>query len=487
MTLTILVHPLRIKVLGQVKNKVLLTACLLLPLVFASSMSWGMSLSQAILQAQQQDPWLDGSQQKEYALRAQGLASDSLPNPELSFGLLNVPSDGFALDQEPMTQFKVGVKQSFTRGQSRRISRQRYQQLAAVQPFLRDDRLKQVALTVTLMWLDLYQANQEIALALQLRETLQQLIDISKANYATTFASRRNRATQNDVLMAQLTLAKVDDRIVEINSSKRSTQAKLCQWLAREDGYDDDKPTIAHDEVPPSLQLQACHLDEAAHQHLPLFSAVPSFVVHEPLNAQTTLNTLQAVVSQHPRAKAAQQSISASEGDVKLAAAQYAPLWGVNLGYAYRQDDAFNQRRADFWSVSVSMDMPLFSRAKQDNALAAAHHQKEAMRTEYRLVMREMVGQLNDLAVQYRQYQKRVAHYEGVILPNIAEQKEVSVANLSHDYGSLELASEVLITANQAEFERLALVVKQQKVRAKINYFLPGQSLLSSHDQENRP
>lgn len=486
MTLTILVHPLRIKVLGQVKYKVLLRVSLLLSLVFTSPLSWGMSLSQAISQAQQQDPWLDGSQQKEYALRAQGKASDALPNPELSFGLLNVPSDGFELDQEPMTQFKVGVKQSFTRGQSRRISRQRYQQLAAVQPFLRDDRLKQVGLTVTLMWLDLYQANQEVALALQLRETLLQLIDISQANYATTFANSRNRTTQNDVLMAQLNLAKVDDRIVEMKSSKRSTQAKLCQWLAREDGYD-DKPTIAHDEVRPSSQLQACHLNEDAGQHLPLFAAIPRFVEQEPISAQATLNTLQALVSQHPRAKAAQQSISASEGEVKLAAAQYDPLWGVNVGYAYRKDDAFNQSRADFWSVSVSMDMPLFSSTKQDNALAAAHHQKEALRTEYRLVMREMVGQLNDLAVQYRQYQKRVAHYEEVILPNIAEQKEVSVANLRHDYGSLALASEVLITRNEAEFERLALVVKQQKVLAKINYFLPGQSLLSSHYQENRP
>ena len=486
MTLTILVHPLRFNVSGQVKNKVLLRVCLLLPLVFTSPLSWGISLSQAILQAQQQDPWLDGSQQKEYALRAQGEASDSLPNPELSFGLLNVPSDGFALDQEPMTQFKVGVKQSFTRGQSRRITRQRFQQLAAVQPFLRDDRLKQVALTVTLLWLNLYQANQEIALALQLRETLQQLIDISQANYATTFGNSRNRTTQNDVLVAQLDLAKVDDRIFEINTSKRSTQAKLCQWLAPQDGYD-DKPTIAHDEVRPSLQLRACHLDETAKQHLPLFAAVPSFVEQEPISEQATLNTLQALVSQHPRAKAAQQSINASDGDVKLAAAQYDPLWGVNIGYAYRQDDAFNQSRADFWSVSVSMDMPLFSRTKQDNALAAAHHQKEALRTEYRLVMREMVGQLNDLAVQYRQYQKRVAHYEEVILPNIAEQKEVSVANLSHDYGSLAQASEVLITRNEAEFERLALVVKQQKVRAKINYFLPRQSLLSSPYQENRP
>lgn len=501
MKLTMLLPPLRCNVLRKVKNTFITAVCLLSATLFSAPHSWGMTLIDAISRAQQQDPWLSGSQQKQRALQARGVAGDTLDNPELSFGLLNLPSDGFALDQEPMTQFKVGIKQTFTRGDSRSITRQRFNQLAAAQPLMRDDRRKQITQTITLLWLDLYYAKQSIALATQQSDVLQQLIDIAQRNYASVYANGSGQITQNDVLNAQLDKATLGDRIAELNVSKRTIEAKLCQWLVNESSTDeyaqiDASHTFSNTRSQGyttnnnyELGFDDCELGSDAAGSLPEIPSLPDFITLDTRNMTARSNTrdkqrplgrsnaMLALLVEHPRVQALKQNITASDSDVKLAKTQYDPKWAVNASYAHRQDDALNSSRADFWSLGVSVDLPLFSDQKQDSLLSAAHHQKEALRTDYRLLIRQMMAQLDVLSAQYVEYSKRIRHYERVILPNIVEQKEVSTANLSHDYGSLNAAIEVSITELDAKLALLKLRNEQRKIQAKILYFLPHQDM----------
>ncbi|QHJ10072.1 hypothetical protein FX988_00281 [Paraglaciecola mesophila] len=512
MKLTMLLPPLRYNVLRKVKNTFITAVCLLSATLFSAPHSRGMTLIDAISRAQQQDPWLSGSQQKERALQARGVAGDTLDNPELSFGLLNLPSDGFALDQEPMTQFKVGIKQTFTRGDSRSITRQRFNQLAAAQPLMRDDRRKQITQTITLLWLDLYYAKQSIALATQQSDVLQQLIDIAQRNYASVYANGSGQITQNDVLNAQLDKATLGDRIAELNVSKRTIEAKLCQWLVNErsshaglsNQYASVNASDSFSETLPQdftfgkheLEFDNCELASDAAGEQPEIASLPDFIILDTqhMTAQSNTadkqgplgrrNAMLALLVEHPRIQALKQNITASDSDVKLAKTQYDPKWAVNASYAQRQDDAQNSSRADFWSLGVSVDLPLFSDQKQDSLVAAAHHQKEALRTDYRLLIRQMMAQLDVLSAQFVEYAKRIRHYEQIILPNVVEQKEVSTANLSHDYGSLHAAVEVSITELDAKLALLKLRIEQQKIHAKINYFLPHQDvrLLSADD-----
>ncbi|WP_158770174.1 TolC family protein [Paraglaciecola sp. L1A13] len=432
-----------------------------------SAQTWAGNLQQAVLQAQQNDPWLVGSTQKEHALKAQGAAADTLPNPEFSLGLLSVPSDGFALNQEPMTQLKVGVKQTLTRGDSRTISRQRYNELAAQQPLLRQDRLAIVKRNVTSLWMDLYSAKQSIALSMQQRTVLSQLIDIAQTNYAAVYTSGQKRGTQSDVLEVQLSIAKLDDRISALRTLQRTAQANLCRWLAVEPNNNDDFRSVEEQAV-----IQTCEIDKADGSVLPVLAPLPELLKAEKLNHQAIAQILIA----HPRVKAFHQAIVASSSDVRLAKAQYGPKWGVNASYAYRQDDDFNRSRADFWSVGVSVDFPIFSTKKQDNLLAVSHHQKESLRTDYRLLLREMLAELDSLHGQYAQITQRIQHYDEVILSNIAEQKEVSIANFSHDYSSLSQATEVAVIELDAQLEQLKLINQQYKIKAQIAYFLPTQT-----------
>ena len=77
-----------------------------------------LGLNEAINYALNHEPWLKASKQKQASIEAKSIAAGTLPDPVLTLGLMNLPTNGFAFDQENMTQFKVGISQSLSRGDS---------------------------------------------------------------------------------------------------------------------------------------------------------------------------------------------------------------------------------------------------------------------------------------------------------------------------------------------------------------------------------
>ena len=85
------------------------------------SMAKNTTLDQVIQLAIENDPWFQGNQYKQQALDDQSVSAGQLPDPKLSLGIANLPTDTFEFNQEPMTQFKVGVSQQFPRGKTREL------------------------------------------------------------------------------------------------------------------------------------------------------------------------------------------------------------------------------------------------------------------------------------------------------------------------------------------------------------------------------
>lgn len=91
-------------------------------------------LPQLLSQALSQDYALAQSRHSEQAISAQRDAVQLLPDPRVSVGMLNVPVDGFALDEQAMTQLKVGVSQMLPRGDSVELARNALSARAAEHP-----------------------------------------------------------------------------------------------------------------------------------------------------------------------------------------------------------------------------------------------------------------------------------------------------------------------------------------------------------------
>ena len=80
-----------------------------------ASADTALSFKQAINLAQKNDPWLTGNVHKQRAIESMSTAVNTLPDPKVSIGLANLPTDGFDFGQEGMTQAKGGIAQMFPR------------------------------------------------------------------------------------------------------------------------------------------------------------------------------------------------------------------------------------------------------------------------------------------------------------------------------------------------------------------------------------
>ena len=107
----------------------LLLSISLAPAVDAASLD----LPAAETMALERDARLAGLAERRQALQEDAVAAAQLPDPQLRFGALNLPTDSFAVDQEPMTQIQLGLRQQFPRGHTRSLSRGRAETLAAAE------------------------------------------------------------------------------------------------------------------------------------------------------------------------------------------------------------------------------------------------------------------------------------------------------------------------------------------------------------------
>jgi len=62
------------------------------------------------------DPVIAASRARSQALSEAAIADGQLSDPKLKTGLYNVPLDDFDLREDPATQLRLGIEQSFPRG-----------------------------------------------------------------------------------------------------------------------------------------------------------------------------------------------------------------------------------------------------------------------------------------------------------------------------------------------------------------------------------
>ena len=215
-----------------VKRVVLLRriGCALLLVTFllhASASKAAMNLAEAIATAQRNDPWVQGSEFRQQAVAAQAVVAGTLPDPMVDLAFANLPTDTFDFDQEAMTQFKVGVVQTFPRGDSRALSQRRLNLLGEQFPYQRDERRARLSVTVTKVWLEAWRAKESIRLIEDDRELFEHLVDVAQSSYATAVG----RTRQQDLVRAQLELTRLEDRLSVLYERLDTSRSKLGEWL----------------------------------------------------------------------------------------------------------------------------------------------------------------------------------------------------------------------------------------------------------------
>lgn len=415
-----------------------------------------MPLDVAIAQAQKNDPWLVENKFTQDALESQSIAAGTLPDPTVSLGLLNIPTDSFDFKQEGMTQLNVGISQMFPRGNTLQLQKTKLQLLSRQNPYLREDRKAKMSVLVAGLWFDAFKASESIHLIEKDRNLFEQLVDISEASYSTAFGGTQ----QQDVIRAQLELTRLEDRLTKLKQQQEVAQNKLTQWVSGQFVTEYSNTTTP---------VNTTWVEDDSH-------ALPQLVLRQAnlMQLADTEFTEQLTHSlvKHPLLMALDSRINASNTDIELAKQKYKSQWGVNAGYGYRANDMTGNDRADLFSLGVNFDLPLFTTNKQDKEVQAAVFDSEAIKTQKWLLLREMIAAFNTSRVELQRLDQRYQLYQEKLLPQIHEQAESALTAYTNDAGDFAEVVRARIDVLNAEIDNLGIEVDRQKAISQLNYYL---------------
>ena len=395
-----------------------------------------LSLAKALNYALTNEPWLKVSSEMQAATVSKSIAAGSLPDPVLTVGLLNLPTNGYAFDQEGMTQVKVDLSQKFSRGDSLALQTKALTQLAQQYPWQRADRLAQVKTIITEAWLNAYRAQRSIDLIEQDKGLFTQLIEITEASYASTLGKTR----QQDIIRAQLELTRLEDKLISLEQQFEGAKSRLAQWL------------------PMQMLMQPLNSD---------------FIKTTPLIdfSQLEFNQLIPLLMAHPAIVAIEKTVMAKQTEVTLAKQSYRPQVGVNVGYGYRDDTPVGESRADLLSVGLSIDLPLFTDNRQDQQVKAAIATAEATKTQKLVALQKLKGMYFKEYSQLSRLKKRELLYKNTLLPQVAEQAQATLNAYTRDDGDFSEVMRARISELNAKIDALNITVDQQIITARLNYY----------------
>ena len=392
-----------------------------------------LTLDEAGRLALTEQPVLRGRAAAIAALDEQAVAAAQLPDPTLSTGLRDVPVNSrsaFSLRKDDFTEFTVGLTQDIPRAVKRRLRGAREQLQAAAQRYGLDDERRAVQRDAALAWLDAYAAEQGLLLTHALAtESALQVQSLAK-DYST------GGAAQAEWLTAKVAAGLANDTEHDWLHHAQRARAGLERWIGAQDAR---RPLAA----------------------LPRALVLPGGSV-----ALITLPELIALVDRHPVVRSVEKQTDVAMTDVALARQNYKPDLTIEGYFAYRQDFA------DFVGVQVSVDLPLFTRNRQDRALAAALHLADASQDQRNDLLRRLHAEVAQYYLDWRHYAVRAADFDTTILPTAQRRIDAATRSYAAGRGSFDALLSARRGVLDAQLQRLALAVESARAQVRLQYLV---------------
>ena len=381
---------------------------------FADNLTFDAALERAAAEA----PSLRGRAAGVSAAQSAAIAADRLPDPSLDIGIQDFPvtgPDAGRFNRDNFTMQKIGISQQFINPAKRhaRAARASAEIGIAEAGALVEGRT--VRLQTALAWVDLYYAQRRLAQLALLDGSLHDLQATVSARLASGSA-RPSQALEPDQLQAQ-----VNDRRTELIAEVAKARASLTRFTG------DPHPEVAG--APPGLMVDRTRL----------------------LAGVASLPSLRAMDA---------QSVAA-DADTQLARAEKRPDWKVSASYGRREPNY-----GDLASVGVSIDLPFFSRRRQDPKIAAAASEAARARFDRMASEREVLASLDSDLADHVMHHQRLENARRTLVP--LSSKRAILDRDSYAAGKLDLGSALLSSLALAEAEIDALAREAEVARDAI-------------------
>jgi outer membrane protein TolC len=379
-----------------------------------------LTLTQAESLALTHAPWLAHHRTNVDAAAERAVYEGRLPDPQLTLGAINVPTDSFSFREEDMTMTMVGIRQSFPPGDTLALKGRRAQKELMREEAKLDAERRNLLKQVRQAWLELYFQQESLRFLQEARRLQQKLLEAAEGRY------RAAADMQQVMIRARQAVARVNEREPMLKSAIARTRAQLGRWIGA-----------------------------AATQPLP--AALPV------LPAPTT----EFDAARHPEWLASEAMFDAARLEVDMARQDYKPAWMLDLSYGFRRPMPDGTERPNMATAMVTLDLPVFRAKRQDRRLAEKQAMESGARFETEDRRRELEAMYTAMRAEYEALAERARIFEAQLLPAIRREAQVTVAGFARDQVEYRDAQMKVLEAEQ-EYTRVR--VDLAKTQAELLY-----------------
>ena len=350
-------------------------------------------LDQLIKVALENNPQLHSFYSATLADSARISQSGALPDPVLSLNLLNIPTNSFTFDQEPMTGKQIALKQLFPFPGKLGLKEDITSEGAAISRANYQEYRNQMIKDLKIGYYDLFLVDKSIEITGKNQQLLKQFTEIAETKYKV------GKGLQQDVLKAQVELSKMIDRLIQLKQKRAVKQARINTTLNQP-----VKSPLGTPEEPgfPTLDITLDTLQIIAKLNRPLLMG------WESMKKQSSLR-------------------------VDLAKKDYWPNIGIFLAYTQRDELQNGSPGHDFVSGGVSLNIPLFSGSKQSKKVEETTYSRSMIDMRYKQIFNQVYFELEKKLTSAEKNAKLVELFKTGIIPQASQSLESAMIGYQTD------------------------------------------------------
>ncbi len=351
-----------------------------------------LSIAAAVAEVVLANPGLAAINARAEALAALPDQLGTLPDPQLSFKLLNLPVDGFSFSQEGMTQTQVGLNQMLPFPGKLGLRQEAAAAMAHAAGFGVDELRLNLVRDVKMVWWNLFFLDRALEVVKNNLTLMRQFIEVAESKY------RVGKGLQQDVLLAQLELSKLFDHQVDLEGKRRNESIRLNTLL--------DRPATTRLILPNDVA-----------EDFP--------VLHD------EVQLVAQAVEARPLLAAGESRLTAARLRVELAEKNYYPDFSLGIAYGLRQGDNPNgSARDDLTSLMLGMTLPIYTGTRQDRAVDQRNAERMGQRYALADDRNRVEAAISSALSDYRRDREKSELFKTGIIP----QAKQTVASMLAGY-----------------------------------------------------
>ncbi len=353
-------------------------------------------LSNLIEEGLAQNKEIQSLQARVESLKAEIPFAGSLEDLRLGLAIINLPADSGRFDREPMTQKQISLAQKVPWFGKLDLRSQRAALKAVRQEAVLEAKRLELARQIAITYYDLGFVVSSLKTNKRLTDIVSQLLGVAETRYAT------GRGLQQDVLQAQVELSKLLDEKIILNRKRRTLEDRINGLLNR-DKFSSVQPQ--QDLSFPGLELDVKALQVRA-------------------------------TKENPGLSVRQIDIDIAAVETELARKDYWPDMDFKVAYGQRDEDRTGRSLPDFVSASVTINLPVWKKYRQDPKLAATLKSHDAAFKSFRNLLESLPHRVDALATEIRDFQENYRLFDEALLVQAEQWANSSLA--AYEVGSLE-------------------------------------------------